>query len=609
MTVLQQKDRKTGIRSGFLMLAFTALLGLGACGSDPDGPDSAITDDAGFTPVARNKPVVIKKAGKKASKHHMVSSANPHASNVGRDILRKGGTAIDAAIAMQIMLTLVEPQSSGIGGGGFLLHFNGKTGEISAYEGREEALGATTEYMFMNTDGTSMVRDRYRVGGISVATPGILRVLETVHKKYGRLPWKDLFTPTITLAQNGFKVSKRLYASIKRDRYLIQYPTARKYFLDETNQPKAVGSLLKNPELANTLTAIANHGANALYQGAIASDIAKATQADKMRPGLLAVRDLAAYKTKKRPQLCGPYRVWLVCGFGPPTAGGVTTLMVLSMLERFKLHKIKPGSAKAVHLISEAFRLANADRLRYVGDPDFVSVPLSGMLNPKYLAERSDRIRIDRAMKHVSPGKFSMPNKRAANYVASEDEEQPSTTHMAIVDKQGNTVSMTASVGGAFGSRIMVRGFMLNNHATDFSSRPRSRSGRPKVNRPGAGKRPRSAQSPTLVFDGSGKLLLAVGSPGGTRIIGYVVKTLIGVLDWKLNIQAAIELPNHAIRRGKIELERDTAITNIEAGLKALGHKTRIKKLTSGLHAIAIGKDGTLYGGADPRREGLVLGD
>jgi gamma-glutamyltranspeptidase/glutathione hydrolase len=593
--------------SGTRFAALALVFALSACAGTPEPADTpsgrqptATTDEAGFATDASRK---VQKA-----QREMVAAANPLAARAGLRILRQGGNALDAAIATQAMLTLVEPQSSGIGGGGFLMHFDGKTGEIATYEGREAAPGATTETDFLDADGRRLPRERTRVGGIAAAVPGTLRMLETAHKKHGKLPWRTLFAPAIELARAGFKVSPRLHQSIAKDRYLGTYPAARAYFYDAAGQPLAVGTTLRNEALAATLEAVAKNGADAFYTGAIARDIAAAIQGDKARPGKMAVADLKTYRAKKRGQLCGPYRTWLVCGFGPPTAGGVTTLMTLALLERFDLSKLGPNSAEAVHLFAEATRLANADRLRYVGDPDFVDVPISAMLDLRYLARRSRMIREKTTMKHAPAGKLNTPGRRSFLYAPSEDTEQPSTTHLNVIDKDGNTVAMTASVGGAFGSRLFVRGFILNNHATDFSPVPRTRSGRPKVNRAGAFKRPRSAQSPTLVFDGSGKLVMAVGSPGGTRIIGYVVKTLIAVLDWKMDIQQAISLPNRAVRRGRVELERGTPLEDIRGDLEALGHKVRIRKLTSGIQGILI-KNGVLTGGADPRREGVAIGN
>lgn len=595
-----------------LLLAPALALLLAGCAASPESPDHAAApdtaapqgrstaDDAGFGTDATRKAVTASR--------EMVAAANPIAARAGQDILRKGGNALDAAIAVQAMLTLVEPQSSGIGGGGFLMHFDGKNGEIAAYEGRETAPAATTENDFMDGTGQALARDRYRVGGVSAAVPGVLRMLEMAHKRHGKLPWADLFQPTIALARDGFEISPRLARSIANDRYLRRYSAARDYFSDLRGEPLKAGHVLRNAALADTLELVARRGADALHSGDIARDIAAAVRGDRARPGKMTAADVAAYQAKKRRQLCGPYRTWLVCGFGPPTAGGVTTLMTLALLERFDLSKLKPNSPEAVHLFAEAMRLANADRLRYVGDPDFVDVPLNAMLDPRYLARRARLIRESAVMRHAAPGDLPVAGRRAELSVPAEDEEQPSTTHFNVVDKDGNAVAMTSSIGDAFGSRLFVRGFFINNHATDFTAVPRTASGQPKANRAEGNKRPRSAQSPILVFDGSGRLVMAVGSPGGTRIIAFVLKTIIGVLDWNLDIQAAISLPNRTVRGDTIELERGTELEKIADALKAMGHNVRVGALTSGLQGITI-EGGVLRGGADPRREGVAIGD
>lgn len=590
----------------FLALALAACAGTpepvsaSDSGSRPARRGAATADESGFATDAARKPVAAQK--------EMVAAANPIAAAAGLAILRKGGNALDAAIAVQVMLTLVEPQSSGIGGGGFLMHFSGKSGEISAYEGREAAPAATRETDFMDGIGQALTRDRYRIGGISAAVPGTLRMLEMAHKRHGKLAWAELFQPTIDLARRGFAVSPRLHKSISADRFIGAYPAARAYLFDGKGEPLAVGHLLRNPALADTLEQVARRGADAFYKGTIAHDIAAAIRGDKARPGKMTAADVAAYEAKKRRQLCGPYRTWLVCGFGPPTAGGVTTLMTLALLERFDLSRLKPNSAEAVHLFSEAMRLANADRLRYVGDPDFEDVPVTAMLDLRYLARRSRLIRENAAMRHASPGDLPVVGRQGMLLAPGDDEEQPSTTHLNVVDRDGNAISMTSSIGDAFGSRLFVHGFFINNHATDFTAIPRTASGRPKANRAEGNKRPRSAQSPTLVFDGSGRLVMAVGSPGGTRIISFVLKTIVGVLDWNMDIQAAISLPNRSLRGDTIELERGTALVDIQSELKAMGHDVRLRTLTSGLQGITI-RNGVIQGGADPRREGIAVGD
>lgn len=596
-------------RTPFLSIAALALF-LAACASTPppasEPPVAApvpvpetgtVADESGFATDTARQPT--------KAEREMVVAANPLAARAGLDILRAGGSAVDAAIAVQLVLTLVEPQSSGIGGGGFMMTFDGRSGEIGAYEGRETAPAAATETDFMGPGGTQLPQSAYRLGGVSTAVPGVLRMLEMAHKQHGKLSWPVLFQPAIQLARNGFEVSARLHKSIADDRYLADFPAARKYFFDDAGRPLAVGTVLKNPALADTLEAIARGGADAFHSGAIARDIAAAVQGDAERPGKMTVADIAGYQAKKRRQLCGPYRTWLICGHPPPTAGGVTTLMALAMLERFDMATIKPNSVQAVHLFAEAMRLANADRLRYVADPDFADVPLAGMLNLDYLARRSLLIDERAAMAQVRAGRFGT---RRTELAPAEDTEAPSTTHFNIVDRDGNAVTMTSSVGHAFGSRLLVRGFILNNHATDFAADPRSGSGRSKANRLQGGKRPRSAQAPTFVFDGSGRLVMAVGSPGGTRIIAYVVKTLVAVLDWKMDIQAAISLPNRTVRGDWVELERGTVLENLRGELEAMGHKVRRRSLTSGLQGITI-KDGVLTGGADPRREGVALGN
>ena len=581
---------------GRIALVAAAAAMVGACTALAPRETS---DEAGFAP-GPDRPAVT-------AQRRMVASAHPLASRVGLDILRRGGGAIDAAVAMAAVLTLVEPQSSGIGGGGFLMHFDGRTGEIAAYEGREAAPAATREIDFLEADGTVMARERYRVGGISVAVPGALRMLELAQARHGRLSWAGLWAPAIRLARVGFLVSPRLHRSIAGDRYLAGNAAARAYFFDAEGNPLATGALRRNPALAETLAAIAEDGADAFYRGSVARDIAAAVAADP-RAGKMTASDLAGYRVRERARLCRPYRVWLVCGFGPPTAGGITTLMMLAMLERFDMAALAPNSPEAVHLFAEAARLANADRLRYVADPDFVEVPSTGLLDGDYLARRAALIRAGRALAEVAPGTPPGTERRTLLHGSSDDREQPSTTHLSVIDADGNAVALTASVGGAFGSRIMVRGFMLNNHATDFSAVPRTAGGRPKVNRPEAGKRPRSAQSPTFVFDGSGRLVLALGSPGGPRIIAHVVKTILGVLDWKLDVQAAIALPNRAVRGDVVELEADTPLADVADALRAMGHEVRLRPMTSGLQGIAV-SEGVLTGGADPRREGIAMGD
>ena len=535
----------------------------------------------------------------------MVAAANPLAARTGLDILRRGGSAIDAAIAIQMMLTLVEPQSSGLGGGAFIVYFDAGTGEVTTYEGRETAPATAREDMFLSPDGRVRKRASVRAGGLAVGVPGTLKALELAHRRHGKLPWKRLFAAAIELAEKGFAVSPRLHNSIRRDRYLKDFPVARSYFFDADGRAKEVGAILVNRALGASFRAIADKGGKAFYRGDIAGDIAATVNSAKINPAGMTVADIRAYEAKRRPPVCAPYRVWRLCGMGPPSSGGVTTLQILALLERFDLGSMRPGSAQAVHLISEASRLAYADRARYLADGDFADVPVRGLLDPAYIARRSALISRGRAMGKAKPGKVA--RRGAWGIGPAEDGEAPSTTQIGVIDAAGNAVAMTSSIGGAFGSRLMVRGFMLNNELTDFSFRARE-NGRGVINRAAPGKRPRSSQSPTLVFDADGKLVLTVGSPGGSRIIAYVVKTLIGTLDWGLDIQRAISLPNHTNRNGKTDLEKGTALTTIAPALKAMGHDVRVRALVSGAQGIAV-KGARLYGGADPRREGVAIGD
>ena len=530
----------------------------------------------------------------------MVSSANPLAAQAGRQILLSGGNAIDAAIATQMVLTLVEPQSSGIGGGAFLMYFNSKTGAIESYDGRETAPSTASPDMFLNSEGKPLDFFKAVVGGLSVGTPGLLRMLENVHKKHGKLPWRQLFESAIVLAREGFIVSNRLANLIAKDRFLTKFPETKKYFYRATGKPRAKGERLKNPLLANTLEKISIEGADYFYKGELASEIAKKVSANS---GRLSVSDLNNYKAKKRPPVCLPYRKWLVCGMGPPSSGGITTLQILGMLQRFNLANLGAASVRALHLISEASALAFADRNTYIADSDFIPVPVGGMLDPSYLQRRANQIPVFTAGGKRYPG---MPGPVAnLDLAPSLPSKGISTSHISIVDSDGNSISMTSSIENAFGSRLMVGGFLLNNQLTDFSFMP-TRNGAPVANKIAPGKRPRSSMAPTLVFDGSGKLVMVIGTPGGSRIIGYVVKTIIAVLDWKFPINKAINLPNFTNRNGGIELERGTQLETLKIKLEAMGHQVKLVKQNSGLQGIFIENE-ILEGGSDSRREGVFV--
>ena len=532
---------------------------------------------------------------------HMIAAANPLAAQAGLEVLREGGSAVDAAIAAQLVLNLVEPQSSGIGGGAFLLHYDAASGGITAYDGRETAPAAATPGLFLQEDGEPMKFWDAVVGGRSVGVPGLLAMLELAHKDQGRLPWARLFQPAIGLAEQGFAVSPRLAGLIAKDKYLKTFPAAAAYFHGPDGSPHPVGHRLANPAFAQTLKRIAEGGADAFYRGPIAREIVGAVTGAEKNTGNMTLADLAGYEAKRRDAVCAPYRTWRVCGMGPPSSGAVAVLQTLGILQSFDLPALAPNSAEAVHLIAEAGRLAFADRNLFLADSDFVPVPVARLLDPAYLARRAQAISPAKTLGKAAPG---LP---AQNGAMPAQADPPATSHLVVVDGAGNIVSMTSSIEGAFGSRLMAGGFMLNNELTDFSFRPEA-EGRPVANRVEPGKRPRSSMSPTLVFGADGRPVLALGSPGGSRIIGYVLQTLVAVLDWGLDIQAAVELPHAVNRNGPTDLEEGTPLTALKPALEALGHEVRLRKLTSGLHAIAI-TPGGLEGAADPRREGVALGD
>ena len=543
-----------------------------------------------------------------ASKRDMVVAANPLAVDAGIRILERGGSAVDAAVAVQLVLNVVEPQSSGIGGGAFMLFHNGRSGLLTSYDGRETAPAAAKPDRFLDASGKPMAFHAAVVGGRSVGVPGVVRMLELAHRQYGKLPWAQLFEPAIALAENGFVVSPRMHAAIAGETHFTQ-ERARAYFYNRDGTPVAEGQTLRNPALAQTLKQIAAGGAEAFYKGEIARDIVETVNRSAINPGDMTERDLANYKAKVREPVCGRYRAYKVCGVPLPSSGGMTVLQILGMLEAFDMKSIGPGTVLSVHLFSEAGRLAYADRDLYLADPEFVTPP-PGLLDPVYLRERSRLIRTDASMGQAVAGTpVSVPGARKkVAYANGAAPEFPSTSHFSIVDRVGNAVAMTTTIEDAFGSRLMTRGgFLLNNELTDFSFVPEI-DGKPVANRVGGGKRPRSSMAPTMVYDAKGQLFMLVGSPGGSAIINYVAKTLIGVLDWGLDVQAAIDLPNVGSRNGPTELELGTPSVALEPGLRALGHTTVVIEHNSGLHAIVRTRNGW-SGGADPRREGIARGD
>ena len=534
----------------------------------------------------------------------MVSAANPLAAIAGSNILKAGGNALDAAIAAQMVLNVVEPQSSGIGGGGFLMHFDSKSGVIDSYDGRETAPKSATPKMFLQANGIPMEFFDAVTGGTSVGVPGLLKMLEQAHRDHGKLPWPQLFKPAIKLAKSGFKISKRLARLIAVDKYLKLSPSAKYHFYNANGSPKKEGENLKNPELALTLEKVAAHGADGFYKGSIASSIIASISQSIKNPSGMNLSDIANYKAMKRDPLCSPYRIWLICGMPPPSSGGVTTLQILGLLQRFNFSNFEPMTLRPIHLISEASALAFADRNIYVADPDQIPVPTAGMIDPEYLKLRSNEISVFKAKGRRHPG---MPGHSTnLNFSPDEIEKGLSTTHISIIDKNGNSVSMTSSIENVFGSRIMVKGFLLNNQLTDFSFKPEE-NGVPVANSVGPGKRPRSSMSPTFIFDDSKNLIMAIGSPGGSKIIGYVIKTIVATLDWGMNINDAINSPNFTNRNGPITLEKGTPLEGLKPKLEKMGHKVKISSQESGLQGVFASKEG-LKGGSDNRREGISIG-
>jgi gamma-glutamyltranspeptidase/glutathione hydrolase len=533
----------------------------------------------------------------------MVAAANPLAAEAGRAILAAGGSATDAAIAVQLVLNLVEPQSSGIGGGAFLLHWD-RTNLVTL-DGRETAPAAARPERFLKADGKPMAFLEAVVGGRSVGVPGTVRLLEAAHKRWGRLPWAQVFAPAIRLAEEGFAVSPRLNGLLGQEKHLPNDPVARALFYGEDGTPKPVGAVLKNPAFAQTLRAVAERGADAFYTGAIADDIVATVTGHAANPGDMTLDDLKGYRVEERGAVCGPYRTWRVCGMGPPSSGGIAVLQTLSVLETQDMAALKPGP-EAVHWMAEAGRLAFADRALYLGDPAFVNVPVRGLLDPGYLKSRAALARPDRSMGVAKAG--DPPFQKTEFRFAPSDGPEFGTSHISVVDRDGNAVAMTTTIESGFGARIMTKGgFLLNNELTDFNFAPTD-DGRPVANRVEPGKRPRSSMAPTIVFDGDNRLAAVVGSPGGSQIIGFVVKALVGILDWRLDPQVAVDLPNALNRNGPTELEAGTEAAAWKAPLEAKGHEVRLVEMTSGIQAVVVGTGG-LTGGADSRREGVAIGN
>lgn len=664
------KDNRRGPARHARWLAPLAasLLALAGCGGDGDG-DAGLQaclqgTDNGTVVVGSGlpgdpaipEPQSGYKVGKKAvtARSYMVVTANPRATQAGCEVLRDGGSAADAAVAVQMVLGLVEPQSSGVGGGAFVLHYNAASRTVQSYDGRETAPAAATENYLRWVSATDQTTPKPELGsqfanvrasGRAIGTPGAVRVLELVHQDHGRKAWSTLFQPGIKLATDGFPISGRMAAAIAGARNdLLRDPDATAYFLNPDLTPKALGATIKNPDYAATLTAIAQGGANAFYTGPIAQSIVNkikvtsggVTTTVAITPGLTEMSDLANYQAVRRPAVCSTYRDYWVCGMGPPSSGGIAVGQTLGILENFNLSQYPPTaingeggkpSVMGVHLISEAERLAYADRNKYVADTDFVPLPgngVSSMLDKNYLKARASLISTTKSMGTAQPGTFP-----AATPQGISTQEGKGTTHVSIVDRNGNALVMTTTIESGMGSFHFTRGFLLNNQLTDFSFDPSDASG-PIANSIGPLKRPRSSMAPTLVFgkasDGSrGDFVMATGSPGGATIIQFVTKTIVGALDWKLDAQQATSLVNFGAANSAttgvggehpaIDATNNGNADPLVTGLRALGHTVSVAAQSSGVSTIMRTSSGsvvpvpTLTGGADPRREGLVLGD
>lgn len=534
----------------------------------------------------------------------MISSASIRASEAGRDILKAGGSAVDAAIAAQLVLGLVEPQSSGLGGGAFILHWNESQKALTTYDGREAAPAAAKPDRFLK-DGKPLPFDQAVQSGLSPGVPGVVRLMETVHKAHGKLPWADLFKPAIKLAKEGFTVTPRLSLLLKWVGPSVFDETARRYFFPNGRSVSS-GDILINLEYAATLERLAEKGAAGFYEGPIADAIVAATAEAPNASGDMTLADLGGYTVKERTPVCIGYRVYKVCGMGPPSSGGIAVAQTLKLLEGFELGTGPDAamSGKALHLIAEAEKLAYADRERYLADPDFAAIPL-GLTDESYLTQRRGLINPDAAMTEAKPG--APPGSEKHAYGIDATLERAGTSHLSVVDAEGNAVSMTTTIEGAFGSGLFAAGFLLNNQLTDFSFAPADKTGTAIANRVEAGKRPRSSMAPTIVFGPDGKVFAVLGSPGGTSIILYVVKSLVALLDWQYDAQAAAALINFGSQGKSFQLEIGWRAIGPAFSMVGYGQNVDFALMNSGTH-IVVRRDGRLEGGADPRREGVALG-
>jgi gamma-glutamyltranspeptidase / glutathione hydrolase len=531
----------------------------------------------------------------------VASSADIRATEAGRDMLRAGGSAADAAMAMMLVLTVVEPQSSGIGGGGFLVHHDSATGKVATVDGRETAPSFASPQLFMGADGKPMPFMDAFPGGRSVGIPGNMALMAEAHRKWGKLPWAKLFDPAIKYAADGYVVSpltaKRLAMF---DKMWVDFPAAQALYWKD-GRPKTAGDTVKNPALAKFLRQVAKRGAKAFYSGGNAKAIMAATEQSKRNPMKIAARDISSYRVRTPDAVCTTYRVYKVCGMGPPSSGATTVFQILGLIERFDMKAIGKDNPQSWHLIAEAMMLSYADREKYLGDPGFVKVPVAGLLDKSYIASRSATISPTTSLPRYDAGVPPGAEPRTAGISG----EVAGTSHFVAVDRAGNVASMTSTIEGLFGSQLIANGYFLNNELTDFTFTP-ERDGAPVANRPEAGKRPLSSMSPTIVYGPDGKVILALGSAGGKRIIMHVTKTLIGVLDFGLTAQEAIDLPNIYFGKEAVLVEAKTKLDDMRPALSGFGRMVVSTDLSSKVTAVERVGD-RWRGAADARSEAKAL--
>jgi gamma-glutamyltranspeptidase/glutathione hydrolase len=595
------KRCRTSFRIHRLLFAVLAAILLSAAPAAAQQATDLVAPEAG---AERSRSAEIAAGAPVRAEAWMVAAAHPLAAEAGAEILRAGGSAADAAVAIQLVLGLVEPQSSGLGGGAFLLYWDAQAERLTSLDGRETAPRAANPTLFLDAAGEPLEFFEAVIGGRSVGVPGTPMLLSEMHRRWGRLAWPLLFEDAIGLAEQGFTVTPRLSALIEANaESLSRFEATRRLFPPGETAPKP-GSTFRNPAYAETLRLLARGGIGAFYQGVIARDIVETVRGAPGNPGGLTLADMAAYQVVEREPVCVVYRRLDVCGMGPPSSGGIAVGQILGVLAHFNIDNIGPNVPQSWQVIGDASRLAFADRERYLADSDYVPVPVKGLLAPGYLAGRAALLIPGERLQEAEAGEPEWDHAHLLGHGASP--ELPSTSHFVVVDGDGNVVSMTTTIENAFGSRLAVRGFLLNNELTDFSFRTHA-DGRPVANRVEPGKRPRSSMAPTIVLE-DGRPVLALGSPGGSRIIPYVAKTLVAIIDWGMDVQAAVALPHVVNRFGAFDLEAGTAAAELAAALRAMGYEVEVRELDSGLHAVAI-EDGVLRGAADPRREGVAVGE